>query len=197
MEVWRSMLEALYKIDVISLVIYLILAVTPLITLKYLHGDKADNLWEIVTTLNIANFRKLIYRSTPTSLFKTIESRHPGYLLDIKKNILRGYRGRYIIDEAVPSEVRRVLKIVSDENTEVVDEATQIIMDNYRLILKEEMKQLETNLTILVTIYIFFPLLGMVLYSIMNNIIYSLTIIILQIIISETLLQRGMGWRKT
>ncbi len=184
--------QAYINISPITALGYILLCLIPLVIHRYRNRDDRG-MRGVFSTLNMINFRKLIYRSTPLSIYKTVSIDDPDYLVDMKKMVVKGRRNIELEGVSIPGEIRRFIRLVVNEETETVDEATDLLIDTYRLMMRNGIRRLEIRLTILVTTYVFFPLLGIVLYSILGDMLYSILLLILQITVSE-LLFRGVEY---
>jgi hypothetical protein len=135
--------------------------------------------------INRANLNKLIYRSVPPTLY-----RHTGReLIQLKHNLIRGYRGEKLLDN-VDDKAKDILRILVDDNIDVAHESTMTLLNMYKLEILNETRRLEISLTILITIFIFIPIMGILLYSLYQDIYISITILYIQIILSEMLIRR-------
>ena len=178
--------QAYIDISPLTALGYIALCLLPLLIHRYRNrGDRG--IGRIFSTLNMINFRKLVYRSTPISIYKTVSVDDPDYLVDMKRMVVKGHRNIELEELAIPKGIQRFTRLVVNEETEAVDEATDLLIDTYRLLIKNGIRRLEIRLTILVTTYVFFPLLGIVLYSILGDMLYSILLLTLQITVSELL----------
>jgi hypothetical protein len=176
--------------ELVLITTYIALAIIPYIIGRYIETTDRD-IGEEISTLNIINFRKMIFKSTPTSILRPTGGRVADYIEEIKKNILKGYRGRELTrDLEIPKDISPLLNMICEDNVETTEEASHILSNNYKIILKERLKNLDISLTILTIAYIFSPLLGLILYSIIGDPVYSIGILTLQITISEILIRR-------
>ena len=173
--------------DLLTLPIYFILILIPIILARYIDHDKYNDIYFMLITIN---FRKLVYGASSIAIMQ--QPRKNIKLLDkLKENVIRGYRN-CITTKSTSGSVKldKFLEIICDNNYEVALEASKALIDNYKLLIYEKTKNTEIKLTILVAIYVFFPLLGLMAYSISQSIVYSIILLTTQILISEILIRK-------
>jgi|Deesub1362A_J573_1020465.scaffolds.fasta_scaffold00008_201 hypothetical protein len=178
--------QAYINISPLTALGYIIICLLPIVIHRH-RNRGGESIGGVFPTLNMINFRKLIYRSTAISVYRTISVDDPNYLFDVKRMVVKGHRNIELGGLSIPKEIQRFIRLVVNEETETVDEATDLLLDTYRLMIKNGIRRLEIRLTILVTTYVFFPLLGIVLYSILGDMLYSILLLTLQITVSELL----------
>ena len=86
--------------------------------------------------------------------------------------------------------LKNILYNILERDVADLGESVKLSLEDYRLNLVERLRFFETKYTILLIVYVFIPLLGLMAYMILGQPTYSLLIILLQILISEILTRR-------
>ncbi len=191
------MINSLEFIGVITL--YLMLIVAPYL-LKVIFGRKGDVLdREKLTSFFIStSIRYPIYHSLPVALFQSV--RRDISILNNKLvkrlliNTIKGITPKKTALRVSSKEdqlISKILRNIVEKEVEEIKESGRISLEDYRLHLLEKFKNLESKLIILLVTYVFTPIIGLMAYSILGRIDYSIYVIIIQIAISE-IVTRGM-----
>ncbi|MEM0057110.1 MAG: hypothetical protein QXH96_01355 [Candidatus Geothermarchaeota archaeon] len=183
----------MYECDLYTFIIYLgpLLLSILLCTVK---KDGHDRLHELYSDATLISFRKVVHRSAPIAIIRTLMSKKDrgNRLLDkIGVNVVKGLRGSRLTSslDKIKGQYAyfHALKLMCDDNIETGEEEVEVMLNSYKLNLINLYRKTDIYLTIVLVLCAFIPILGLVINFFMKSYVIALIMLLIQIVLLEVI----------